>query len=157
MWGRPLDLFARYTLGGFRLRAPRPVVVFACLGSLAIVSMGCSPERLEPGTQRFVGSWESFAGPGELEAHFVPIEPGAWDVSFYFKWDGKRHHFKGRATGQLASGGDLEGEVQNPDATRTWQFSGTFDPSGVFQGSHGELDDGERVPSGFLTLTPAGG
>jgi len=144
MWRRPFDSFVRST------------VVFAYLGSLAVVSVGCSPEPIAPGTERFVGSWESFAGPGELEAHFVPMEPG-WDVSFYFKWDGKRHHFEGSASGQLAPGDDLEGEVQNPDATRTWQFSGTFDPSGVFQGSHAELYDGERVPSGFLTLSPVGG
>jgi|GEM_PF-3908323 len=88
---------------------------------------------------------------GPLIARFRPAGEGRWDVAFDFDFQGQAHTFSGEARGTLTEG-DLEGRVTNESRTRTWVFSGSWASDGEYRGEHVEIEHGERVPTGTLTL-----
>ena len=87
---------------------------------------------------------------GPLEAVFTPTGDGSWDVAFHFEFRNKPHTYSGTATGSL-SDGELNGQVQNEDQKRSFEFRGTF-ADGKFKGTHEETTPGRARDTGSMTL-----
>ncbi len=91
--------------------------------------------------------------PGELRAVFTPQEEGRWRVAFHFRFDGRKHVYRGSAQGSLENG-RLSGTVKNERGNRTFLFDGTA-RDGNFSGNHSERRrNGRTEKSGTLRLSP---
>ena len=110
----------------------------------------------DEGTTTLTGGyvWTARATEGDLQAVFTPTGKSTWDVSFHFDFRDKPHTYTGTATGDL-SGGKLSGKVFNEDKKRTFTFTGAFDETGLFSGTHAETTDGRAGDTGTLTLRAA--
>ncbi len=90
---------------------------------------------------------------GELKAVFEPTGESAWNVSFYFTFEEKKHVYSGTAEGSLTDG-ELKGRVMTDgDEPQPFEFEGTF-AEGSFEGTHMGFRQGERTRTGTLTLGP---
>lgn len=90
--------------------------------------------------------------PGALKATFSPDGQGNYRVAFYFRFDGRKHVYRGTATGSLTEG-PLKGKVKNERGNRTFTFNGTVG-NGRFWGDHGEINRyGKIYGTGTFTLT----
>ncbi|MEO1367265.1 MAG: hypothetical protein AAFX50_08805 [Acidobacteriota bacterium] len=89
---------------------------------------------------------------GPLKAIFEPTEEAdTWNVSFHFTFEGKAHTYSGTAKGELGTGA-LEGEVMSDgEKPAPFVFEGTF-TDGKFSGTHAGFRDGNRRPTGSMTL-----
>ncbi|MEM1182964.1 MAG: hypothetical protein AAGM22_31770 [Acidobacteriota bacterium] len=89
---------------------------------------------------------------GPLKAVFEPTEDqGTWNVSFHFTFEGKDHIYAGTAKGNLGEG-ELAGEVMSDgDEPSPFVFEGAF-TDGKFQGTHAGFRNGDRRPTGSMTL-----
>ncbi len=95
-------------------------------------------------------TWNQRSAKGDLEAVFTPTGDGTWDVAFHFTFRDKAHVYSGIAQG-LLSGGELKGTVQNENGDRKFLFQGLVE-NGQFRGSHSEVEGGDAVETGSLTL-----
>ena len=90
---------------------------------------------------------------GELKAIFEPTGDSAWNVSFHFTFEEKQHVYSGTAEGSLTDGA-LKGKVMSDgEKPQPFEFEGTF-AEGSFEGTHTGFRQGERNPTGTLTLGP---
>ncbi|MEM8996776.1 MAG: hypothetical protein AAGF23_18470, partial [Acidobacteriota bacterium] len=89
---------------------------------------------------------------GPLKAIFETTEEAnTWNVSFHFTFEGEPHVYSGTAKGELGTGA-LEGEVMSDgDKPAPFIFEGTF-TDGKFSGTHAGFRDGNRRPTGSMTL-----
>ncbi len=87
--------------------------------------------------------------PHALRAVLTPTASGGWNAEFFFKHFGKRV-FSGVVHGSL-SGGELNGEVDNPKESRHFRFTAHLQ-DGVFQGEHLEQLPKGPKPTGTLWL-----
>lgn len=126
------------------------LLAIVALASVAMLSaLPASAEEAQTLNGEYI--WSNRDTTGDLKAVFTPAGENRYDVSFYFQFRGKDHTYTGTAEGSLSSG-DLKGTVQNEDKKRTWEFWGTFDETGVFQGKHQELRGEEKHDTGTMTL-----
>lgn len=89
---------------------------------------------------------------GDLEAVFEPTGDSAWNVSFHFIFDNEKHVYSGTAEGSLTDG-TLKGQVMSDgDKPQPFEFEGTF-ADGSFEGTHAGFRQGDRSPTGTLTLS----
>lgn len=91
---------------------------------------------------------------GPLKAVFEKTEEeGTWNVSFYFTFEDQPHTYTGTAKGKIGEG-QLSGEVMSDgEQPAPFVFEGTFE-DGTFNGTHAGFRDGEKRPTGTLTLAP---
>lgn len=90
-------------------------------------------------------------GDQPVRAVFTSSGEDAWDVAFYFKFNGADHVYAGTAEGSLIEGG-LEGKVANESKRRTFVFQGEF-KAGKFTGRHAEVKRRGERQTGTITLT----
>ncbi|MEM1206617.1 MAG: hypothetical protein AAGN66_25505 [Acidobacteriota bacterium] len=89
---------------------------------------------------------------GDLKAVFEPTGDAAWNVSFHFTFDEKKHVYSGTATGSLTEG-ELKGRVMSDGETpQPFEFEGSFN-EGAFEGVHKGFRQGEPTPTGTLRLS----
>ncbi len=89
---------------------------------------------------------------GDLKAVFEPTGDSAWNVSFHFTFEEKQHVYSGTAEGSLTDG-ELKGKVMSDgEEPKPFEFEGTS-ADGSFQGTHTGFRQGERSPTGTLTLS----
>lgn len=92
--------------------------------------------------------WES-RYKGELEVDLESRGKEVWAIAFHFRFHGDHHTYRGEAKGSLS--GPFAGEVKADDGSRTFVFSGKF-TGNTFRGNHAELDEGDELYTGTLTL-----
>lgn len=130
--------------------APATALVAGLVVAVMLLPMASSADT--EGARTLTGRYFMDSGDdtGALEAVFTPAGDGTWTVAFHFEFQNQPHLYIGTAQGSLTNG-PLRGEVKvdHPDAT--FVFEGTV-TDGTFQGIHGELQGGEPVPAGTLTL-----
>ena len=123
---------------------------------LALLTLLIAPSLMAADSKTMEGEfvWErsdkNISGP--LKAVFEPTEEkGTWNVSFYFTFEDKPHTYTGTAKGELGSG-SLSGEVMSDgDQPAPFIFEGSFE-DGMFNGTHAGFRDGEKRPTGTLSL-----
>lgn len=96
--------------------------------------------------------WQDAEVHGDLEAVFTPTGENEWNVEFHFTFRDQPRTYSGTAMGSLETG-SLNGTVYGDSrrGRREWVFRGNFE-EGTFRGDHAEVEDGEEIPSGTLTL-----
>ena len=95
--------------------------------------------------------WDEGNNEGVLEkVIFSPTGEGAWDVAFHFRFQGRKHVYRGTAEGSLTAG-SLQGNVRNESEERSFTFSGAF-KDGTFEGTHSEIRRGSPRPTGTMIL-----
>ncbi len=96
--------------------------------------------------------WQDADLHGDLEAVFTPTGENEWSVEFHFTFRDRPRTYSGTAMGNLETG-SLDGTVygESRRGQREWVFRGSFE-DGTFRGDHAEMEDGEEIPSGTLTL-----
>ncbi|MEM7051583.1 MAG: hypothetical protein AAF604_18085 [Acidobacteriota bacterium] len=120
--------------------------------AVALLLLACAWSA--PATEKTVLTgeyfWEGDGSRGPLEVTFESTSENTWDVAFRFRFNGKRHTYRGTAEGSLTEG-DLRGQVRTENKRRTFTFEGSFE-NGAFAGTHGEVRrSGERT-LGTLTM-----
>ena len=129
---------------------------FHALGLCLLVLPGAAPLP-ESGEVTLYGQyrWRADPGdPGNLRAVFTPAGSDAWQVKFYFRFDGRSHVYSGNAAGSLDQG-RLSGEVENERGNRFFLFRGDWS-NGTFSGTHSERKRGGLKDTGTLDLAPRG-
>ena len=101
-------------------------------------------------TRTLEGKYRSGFGSGPVSATFVPTDSRLWEVRFDFRFNGRRHTYRGSAEGGFDEEG-LAGRVQNENGRRTFTFRGDY-ADGVFRGTHAEIVRGRERPTGTLVL-----
>jgi hypothetical protein len=122
------------------------VIVAVLFAILAVNRADAAEKRTLTGT--LMSGYQDGADP--VRAVFSPRGENQWNVSFFFKFNGYNHAYRGTADGSL-SGGELSGEVVNETRQRRFSFSGAI-REGKFTGRHAELKRGKRIDTGTITL-----
>lgn len=127
------------------------MIAVACVAGIASgVASASDLNRTLSG--EYVSSFET--GKQPLRAVFTPTGNDQWDVTFYFKFHGKKHEYEGTAEGSL-DGGELRGTVMNEHKRRTFTFQGRF-RDGEFRGTHAEIKRTGERRTGSLILAETG-
>ena len=127
------------------------LLLLALLTLLAVPSLMAAESQTLEGEFVWERSDKNYSGP--LKAIFEPTEEeGTWNVAFHFTFEEKAHVYSGTAKGNLKDG-ELSGEVMtDDDEPAPFLFEGQFD-NGKFKGTHAGIRDGEKRPTGTLSLS----
>lgn len=123
---------------------------------LLVVALATTPIAVaaDSASQTLTGTFTSgFQDrPKTVRAVFEPADEGNWKVTFYFKFNGQNHEYRGTAEGSIGDGG-LTGEVVSDGGRqRTFTFAGEFDKKGNFKGTHSETTSGNTKSTGKISL-----